>query len=147
MHLAKILRAALAVAVLNAPLPAAAGEFDGSKPLLCDTVDGLEYHRNGIQKPFNPQSVGLPTAFVIDFKEKWIRPTSDSVVRKQTKIKHMEQVEDKLVLQGADEGIEGVDDGVGWTMSIMHESGRFAITASGADVGYIVFGTCRSESP
>jgi hypothetical protein len=84
---------------------------------------------------------------VIDFKDKLIRPTNDSVVQRRSKIKRLEPIEDKLMLQGAEDGVEGVDDGVGWSMAIEQETGRFVITASGGNVGYVVFGQCTVESP
>lgn len=127
--------------------PASAGDFDGTKALMCTCGDGLEYHRNGGQKPFNPESAGLPKTFVVDFKSKLIRPTRDSVVRRRSKIKRTERIEEKLVLQGAEDGVEGVDDGVGWSMAIEQGAGGFVITASGSHVGYIVFGSCLIHLP
>jgi hypothetical protein len=127
--------------------PAVAGDFDGSKMLLCKTTEGVQYHYTGVHQPFTPESVGLPETFVIDFKHRQIRPTRQSVIRRRSTIKRVEQVEDKLVLQGAEDGVEGVDDGVGWTLALMQKSGRFVITASGGEVGYIVFGDCRAAAP
>jgi hypothetical protein len=48
----------------------------------------------------------------------------------------------KLILQGADEGIEKVRDGLGWTAAVSEESGKFILTATGEDVAFVVFGAC-----
>lgn len=124
-----------------------AGDFDGGRALQCKTTEGVQYHRNGNPQPFHPESVGLPESFIVDFKQKAIRPTRQSVIRKRSKIKRVEPIEDKIMLQGVDEGVEGVNDGVGWTMSLRKKNGHFVITASGGDLGYIVFGRCRASVP
>ena len=36
-----------------------------------------------------------------------------------------------LVLQGAQDGLKDVRDGVGWTVAIMEDTGRMVLTASG----------------
>ncbi len=135
------------VLVLGAWSPLAAGDFDGSELLQCRSSDGVQLYRDGAPQPFQPESVGLPRIFIIDFKHKEIKPTNQSVVRRRSKIKRFERVESKVVLQGTEEGVEGVDDAVGWTMALAQDDGRFVITASGGDVGYIVFGSCRPAAP
>ena len=106
---------------------------------------GVEYHLNGKPIAFNPESVGLPRKFIIDFNSKIIKPTKDSVVRRRSKIKHIKHIENKVILQGVNDGVEGVNDGIGWSMSISKKTGKFVITASGDKVGYIVFGICRRK--
>jgi len=54
----------------------------------------------------------------------------------------MELIDGKLILQGAEDGVEGVRDGVGWTMAIAQETGKAVLTASGDQVGFVVFGAC-----
>jgi hypothetical protein len=54
----------------------------------------------------------------------------------------MEHIEGKVVLQGAEGGIAGVRDGLGWTLAISEETGRAILTASGEEVGFVVFGAC-----
>lgn len=54
----------------------------------------------------------------------------------------MEKVDGKLILQGAEDGLEGVRDGVGWTLVISEDTGKFVLTASGEEVAFVVFGAC-----
>lgn len=124
-----------------------ASEFDAKRRLLCTVVEGMEYRAGGNVKNFNPESVGLPRKFVIDFRERIIRPTKNSIIQNRSKIKRIEKVENKLILQGAEDGVEGVNDGIGWSIAISREGGNFVTTASGENVGYIVFGSCSAESP
>ncbi|HKI48220.1 MAG TPA: hypothetical protein VKA69_02770, partial [Desulfobacteria bacterium] len=90
----------------------------------------------------DPDTIGLPGKFLVDFKNKIIRPTKDNVVRRTIPIERMEHVENKLILQGAEEGI--TNDGFGWSMSISKESGEIVLTASGERIAYVVFGGCVS---
>ena len=129
----------VAVIVLGYCQQSTAGDFDGTISLQCKTSAGFQFHENGGSQPFNPERVGLPKTFIIDFDHKEIRPTRQSVVQRRSKIKRIERVEDKIMLQGAEDGVEGVD----WTLALMQGTGRFVISASGGNSGYILFGGCQ----
>lgn len=144
MRVFKCLRMSICVLLGLMPSLGLAENFDGSQSLVCSVEDGRQFYLGGQTRPFDPQSVGLPRAFMIDFDSNRILPTKDSVVRRQTKIERSEHVENKLILQGADDGVEGVDDGIGWSMAVEMSSGRFVIGAAGDKVGYVVFGSCKS---
>jgi hypothetical protein len=131
--------------LLGSVNPVAAGGLEASKSLLCQSDDGREYHTGGRIKPFNPESVGLAKKFVIDFKQGIVRPTADSYVHRRSRIQKIAYVENMIILLGAEDGIEGVDDGVGWAAAISRDTGRFTISAAGQGVGYIVFGVCTVE--
>ncbi len=118
------------------------GVFDGSNLLLCVAEKGIEYNRNGKPKDFDPERAGLPKIFIVDMKNSKIKPTKDSLIRRSTTIEQSRLIEDKLILQGIDEGVEGVKDGIGWSMTIAQETGKFVISAAGTAVGYLVFGNC-----
>jgi hypothetical protein len=45
-------------------------------------------------------------------------------------------------MQGAEDGIEGVRDGLGWTLAIAEETGNMVLTGSGDEVAFVVFGAC-----
>lgn len=66
-------------------------------------------------------------------------------VNRRSRIRKIAYVENKIILLGADDGIEGVDDGVGLAAAISRDTGRFTISAAGQGVGYIVFGVCTAE--
>jgi hypothetical protein len=131
--------------LLGSVNPVAAGGLEASKSLLCQSDEGREYHAGGQIEPFNPESVGLAKKFVIDFQQGIVRPTADSYVHRRSRIQKIAYVENMIILLGAEDGIEGVDDGVGWAAAISRDTGRFTISAAGQGVGYIVFGVCTAE--
>ncbi len=55
-------------------------------------------------------------------------------------------IEDMIALQGVDEGVDGVDDGLAWSLAISRKSGKSVLSASGAGVAYVVFGVCTPMS-
>ncbi len=121
---------------------AVAGDFDGSKPLLCAVIDIVECGPGGNCQKVTAEEVGIPRFLKINFKEKKITATQTGGSKKNTPIKNSEHVDGKLILQGAQDGIEGVRDGVGWSLAIAEESGKMVLTASGDEVGFVVFGAC-----
>jgi len=44
----------------------------------------------------------------------------------------------------AEDGVEGVRDGLGWSASIAQDTGRFVLSASGERVAFVVFGACAA---
>ena len=54
----------------------------------------------------------------------------------------METLDNKLFLQGADDGIEGVRDGLAWSIAISEDTGRLVLSASGDNVAFVIFGAC-----
>lgn len=127
------------------PFPSFAGDFDGSRPLKGSVNKIIEINQFRIRKDIAPEQVGLPQRFVIDFKQKVVRPSKDSMIRKISKIKSVENVENKLVLQGFDDGVENIDDGLAWSIIISKTTGNLVVTASGDGVGYVAFGVCSAD--
>lgn len=120
-----------------------AGDFDGSTPLF-GTVDRvIEINRYRIADDVDPDTVGLPRKFLIDFNAKVLRPSNDSLVRRTISINRVAFVENMTVIQGVDEGVEGVEDGLAWSLTISKKNGSTLLSASGNGVAYVVFGVCR----
>jgi hypothetical protein len=130
------------------PFPAFGGDFDGSKRLDGSVDRILEINQFKINDDVDPDTIGLPRKFVIDFKDKVILPSKDSLVRRTSIIKRIEHIENKLVLQGVEEGVENVDDGLAWSIVISKKTGDAVVSASGDGVAYVAFGRCavRPES-
>jgi len=124
------------------PQTAFSGDFDGLKPLAGSVDKIIEINTHKIVNDVEPDTVGLPRNFFIDFKEKMLRPSKDSLVRKTSKINRVEHIENKLILQGIDEGVENIDDGLAWSIIISKKTGKLVLSASGDGVAYVVFGTC-----
>jgi len=43
-------------------------------------------------------------------------PSKDSLVRKTSRIRHIADLENKLILQGVEEGVANVDNGLAWSI-------------------------------
>lgn len=126
------------------PLSSSADDFDGSKQLIGSVEKVLEINQFKISSDVDPDTVGLPRNFVIDFDKKTVRPSKDSLVRRISEIRHIGHIENKLVLQGVEEGVENVDDGLAWSIAISKKTGKVVLSASGNGVAYVVFGTCTA---
>ncbi len=117
------------------PFSGVAGDFDGSQPLLCATIKAIECGPDGDCIHGTPESVNLPQFFKIDFMNKMISATKESVNKRTSRIKNQERFDGKLILQGMGEELA-------WSMAISEQSGKMVITASGEQVGFVVFGAC-----
>ena len=124
------------------PLSSAADDFDGTKQLSGTVEKVLEINQFKIRSDVDPDTVGLPRSFVIDFNAKTVRPSKDSLVRRISKFRHIGHIENKLILQGVEEGVENVEDGLAWSIAISKKTGKVVLSASGSGVAYVVFGTC-----
>ena len=138
----KIGTIALALCVSVLAVRVGAADFDGSEPLLCASVDVMECDAGGECFRATADSIGAPQFYRVNFKEKKIIGISQSKKGPPSQIERMESVDGKLILQGAEDGWEGIKDGVGWSLAISEETGRMVLTASGDDVGFVIFGAC-----
>ena len=127
------------------PFTVFAGSFDGSKALLCAPQSAVECGPDGSCQQVSPTSVNLPDFFQINFKEKMITRVTGSEKHKGSKIDNMEVIDSKLILQGADDGVEGVRDGLAWSMTIAQDSGKLVASAAGESEAFVIFGACTAR--
>lgn len=120
-----------------------AGDIDGSKLLVGSVEKVLEITQFKVSEDVDPDIVGLPRKFFIDFENKRVIPSKESMVRRISTIKHVEHIENKLILQGVEEGVVNVEDGLAWSMAISKKTGKTVLSASGDGVAYVVFATCK----
>ena len=119
-----------------------AEDFDGSKLVVGSVEKVLEINQFKIDEDVDPDTVGLPRKFFIDIEQKRVLPSKASMVRRISRITHVEHVENKVFLQGIEEGIESVDDGLAWSIAISKKTGKVVLSASADGKAYIVFGSC-----
>ena len=124
------------------PFSAQASSFDGSQNLLCAPQLAIECGPDGKCEQAMAANVNLPSFFQIDFSAKELSAVTEEANQRTSKIKSMEFLDNKLFLQGADDGIEGVRDGLAWSMSISQDIGSMVISASGENEAFVVFGAC-----
>jgi hypothetical protein len=137
-----ILTTVTAIFLCALPFSGRAASFDGSQNLLCAPQLVIECGSDGTCDQAMPASVNLPGFFQMDFKAGEMAALTGSENKRTSKIKTMEVIDGKLFLQGADDGIEGVRDGLAWSISISQDTGRLVLSASGDSAAFVVFGAC-----
>jgi hypothetical protein len=133
---------AIAVFLVSLPWCASAGDYDGSKPMICASMDVMECTPGNSCQEVASDDIDAPQFFRLDLGKKKIVSVRSGSGDRSSKIKHSEKIEGKLILQGAEEGREDIRDGLGWTMSIAEDSGRMILTASGDGAAFVIFGAC-----
>jgi hypothetical protein len=123
-------RIACAGAMVLAALPAPAGDFDGSKLLICAPVEAMDCAPGSACEKGTPQEIGAPAFFRIDFAGKAIVGPKRTVP-----IQLMETTDAQITLQGTELGY-------GWTMVLDTETGRTATTLANREGAFVLFGAC-----
>ena len=131
--------------IFAVPFTVVAGSFDGTGNLLCAPQSVVECGPDGSCQQVSPTSVNLPDFFQIDFKNKMITRLSASEKHQGSKIDRMEVLDSKLILQGADDGVEGVRDGLAWSMAIAQDTGKLVASAAGESEAFVIFGACTAR--
>lgn len=135
----KIIVVILALLLISGlPSHVLAGDFDGSRPLLCAVIETIECTPDGECLRGEAESIDMPAFLKIDFAKKTISGTRQDGTVRNTEIKTMERVDGNLILQG-------VQNGKAWTMVISEATGKATITAADNQVGFVVFGACISR--
>jgi hypothetical protein len=132
----------LILALLAAGTAAEAATFDGNKPMVCALQYVTQCDAGADCVNVTAESVNLPDLFIVDVPNLSILPTPESGLERKTPVERSESLDGRLVLQGADDGIEDVRDGVGWTLAIDEETGKLVFSASGDGYAMVVFGAC-----
>jgi len=135
----------IAIFCLVMTSPVIAGVFDGSKPLYCALMDTVQCVPGGECTEIEPEEVNLPDFLAINFKKKRITATKEGGIQRSSKIENRKLIDGKLIVQGAEDGVEGVKDGLGWTIAINESTGKMVLTGSGDDVGFVFFGACTLQ--
>jgi hypothetical protein len=113
-----------------AGLAAAAGPFDGSRPLLCAVTTVMECDASGQCERQIADGVNSPKFIRVDVAGKTVSGGS-----KSSQLKNMSHVDGELVLQGS-------ENGRGWSATIDEESGRMAAAIVDNDYTFSIFGAC-----
>ena len=119
-----------------------AGDFDGSKSLVCANQQVNECVYGERCRVVAPMRVNLPNFFNVDVAKKTITGKHDGGQDASTPVERVEHLDGKLILQGADDGLPDVRDGMVWSMAIDETSGRMSLTAAGDGFALVAFGAC-----
>ncbi len=136
--------AGVALLLLMFPMATLAGDFDGSKPVICATIRVLECTLEGGCQEVTAESVAVPQFMTVDLGQKIITAVGQRDGDRKSVIQRIENMDGRLILQGSDEGIRDLRDSVAWSAMLSKETGRFVVTASGDEVAFIVYGACTA---
>ncbi len=107
--------------------------FDGTKPLLCASIEALDCDPGTECERGIPEIMGAPKFLRIDFAKNEISGTE-----RTTKIRSIDKDDDQLILQGYELGL-------GWTLALDRATGNMRITFARWDASFIMFGSCTSH--
>ncbi len=114
--------------------PASAEDvFDGTKPLLCSSIEALDCDPGVECERGIPEIMGAPQFLRIDFAKKEITGP-----KRTTSIHMMKKDDDQIILQG-------YEIGMGWTLAIDRGTGNMRISFAGGDSSFIIFGACTTN--
>ena len=123
------------------PLALPAQDFDGSSPFLCATTEVMECVPVAGCQRINAAVVEAPRFIKVDVANNTLSSRFANGDRTSA-IQHHDTVDNKLMLQGVEDGRETERDGIGWTLAVAQDSGDMVLTVSGDTVGFVIFGTC-----
>lgn len=117
---------------------AAAESFDGSQPLLCATVRTIECGPQADCESGTADSIGFPQFLQIDAGKKRISATRPDGSALNASISSVTLLDDRLVMQG-------VENSLGWAVTINRATGRMAVAIAGDQIAFSVFGACTVD--
>jgi hypothetical protein len=129
----------LLISVVTLLSAGSAWALDTSKPFLCASMQVNECIDGRGCEAVLPEEVNAPTFLRVDVRNKVIRILKDAP---GSKIRSVSRIENRLVLQGAEDGNPRQPDGAGWTLSIENDTGRFVATATVLQGAIVIFGAC-----
>ena len=120
---------------LGVATSASAGDFDGSKPLLCAPGDARQCTVDAGCEHVSVDAINIPRFITVDAKKKTLTGIDADGENESTKIKSVELNGGKTILQGS-------ENNRGWSIVINPETGRMAASVLDEQTGFIVFGAC-----
>jgi hypothetical protein len=127
--LAGVLSASIAVP------PAFAGDFDGSKPMICAALMAIACQSNGECKQGTVESLNIPQFFWVDVAAKTLGERGPDGQIRTGAIQSVTQGDTYLVLLGSKENL-------GWSGTISKASGKFTLSGSRGSSAMVVYGAC-----
>ncbi len=127
-----------AILVCSMPSWVLGADFDGSKPLLCATIDAHFCDVGEICYRTLPAFLGAPQFIRINFAKKSIIGSSQGSSQRTTDIRYMESSKDQLLLQGAELGY-------GWSVVLDTKTGAMSATLVNREDVFVLFAACTAQ--
>jgi hypothetical protein len=120
----------VAALVLLTAGTASAGDFDGSKLLICAPVEAIDCAAGEACTKGQPDDIGAPNFLRIDVAQKVIVGP-----KRTTPILFMDKSDNQILLQGTELGYS-------WTLALDQESGKMTATMVNREEVFVLFGSC-----
>ena len=134
-----IVRALIILAVaLCTPAAVEAGDYDGSKTLLCAVNYGLSCAGAGECERATTEELDVAPYITIDFGKKLISGKLESGEDRKTPVRHVQSDEYGTVIQGGEYGR-------GYSFVVEHETGKLSGAIAGYEGAIVLLGTCRVD--
>ena len=115
----------------------AAFSLDTSSPLLCSVISASECSLEDGCVVGTAETYDLPQFVKLDFQKNMISEVGENSLKRESKIKNHERIENKIVIQG-------VENGRAWSVIVDEKTGKMSAAVSEERIGFVVFGACTS---
>ena len=123
---------AVAILVCTTPSWVLGADFDGSKPLLCATIDAHACDPGETCLRALPSELGVPQFLRIDFAKKTVTGP-----QRTTPIRFMQKDESQILLQGTELSFA-------WTIVLDKVDGTIGVTLVNREDALVLFGACTA---
>jgi hypothetical protein len=120
---------------------AAAGEFDGSEPLICSFGQVVECDAGASCRAVSHDSVDAPDFVKLNFKTAEIVSTTAAEDSAADDI-NVTDLGNFLIVQGTQGSGQG--DTLGYSLSIEQATGQMVAAGAGENAGFVIFGACTT---
>ena len=117
----------------------AAGEFDGSEPLICSFGQVVECDAGSSCHVVSHASVDAPDFVKLDFRKKQVVSTTAGEDGPTDDIS-VTDLGSHLIVQGTQGSGQG--DALGYSLSIDQATGQMVAAGAGESAGFVIFGAC-----
>lgn len=104
--------------------------FDGSRTLLCASIEAIDCTSGEACASGRPEAIGAPQFLKIDFAKKEIIGPKQT-----TTVLHTMETEEQTLLQGTELNM-------GWVFALDRATGKFTATLTDQSGAFVIFGAC-----
>lgn len=108
-----------------------AADFDGSKPLICATVEAIDCSAGAGCQKGTPDDIGAPGFMRIDIEKKAVIGP-----KRTSPIHFVDKKADQILLQGTELGYA-------WTL-VLDPQGKMIVTLADRNNAFVLFGSCTT---
>jgi len=135
MNVSKVLGSVAILVLSVASTEIKAEGLDGSQPLICASMEAYDCGPGEGCLRGTAESIEAPQFMRLDFENGLARATRANGDERTAKIESLTMEAGKIILQG-------VQGGLGWSMTITQDNGAMVLTAASDRAAFVIFGAC-----